>query len=80
MCQQFWGKEDMFLNFGLENTIFLETEELRAAHGTLYVFRQYSYLQRRIDKFHVEAKKYRESESKEGPTHRLAPERASLCG
>jgi len=46
------------LGLGLENTIFLEIEELRAARGTLYVFCQYSYLQKRIDKFHVEAKKY----------------------
>ena len=34
------------LGLVLENTIFLEIEELRAACGTLYVFRQYSYLQK----------------------------------
>jgi len=60
ICQRFWGKKDISLDFGSENTILLNSEELREARGVLYVFSQYSYLQKRIDKFRAEAKKYRE--------------------
>ena len=78
MCQRFWGKKDIAPDFGSENTTFLNSEELREARGVLYVFRQYSYLQKRIDKFRAETEKYRESKSKGDPPRRLAPEKASV--
>ena len=76
--QRFWGKKDISLDFGSENTILLNSEELRETRGVLYVFSQYSYLQKRIDKFRAEAKKYRESKSKGDTTDLLAPENPSV--
>jgi len=76
--QRFWGKKDISLDFGSENTILLNSEELRETRGVLYVFSQYSYLQKRIDKFRAEGKRYRESESTRRPPVALGPEKESV--